>query len=712
MGSAGNFDTKTLLRIGGLPLVSAALGIGLVVYFVFHATRFHLHDVWPLAPLRDASILLDQGRLIFERAEYPARLESWPVTGVFPYPPSAVLMFRWLGVGGPAAFMGAWFAAMAAGLVVMLRASVSGEREALRAAWLVFAAVALVVADGPVVWDLQNANSNLVCGGLVMGGYALIARRPAIAGTLIGGAIALKLYGVLLLPWLAFHRRGRVLLAAVATVIVLAVLWPVATWGIGGAIHVYAGWLEQLRIIAAPEALAQLAAGAVGAPVVSLQRAAAALTNAGPLATATRAVVMAMWAVWLAAILWYFGRAIRSGAPGVPSRAALADWTVLLLAPLPFNPWLEPYHAVALVPGAILLALVAADDRVAARDRSIAIGALIALGATRVIDLPFELRGMRAVDAIPHRRLGSGPRAAPLGHRTGDLMQSETTGASWTGRALLRSDLATSRNLCFLILVALTIARLVALHVSVVDLFFDEAQYWSWSRAPALGYFSKPPLLAWILAGATEICGDGEACLRSVSPIFYLGTSLLAYAIADLLYDERTAFWTALVVALSIGVAFSSRIVSTDVPLLFFFTLALFAWLKLLLGGSARWAVMLGVALGAGMLAKYAMAYFVPGVALAALTDDGATEALAAAGVVARGSHRRRRDRSQHRVERRQRPRHLQAHRPQHRGRRVRAEHRQGAGIHRVAIRRHRPGRVRDLPRARRAHAVAESSPG
>ena len=35
----------------------------------------------------------------------------------------------------------------------------------------------------------------------------------------------------------------------------------------------------------------------------------------------------------------------------------------------------------------------------------------------------------------------------------------------------------------------------------------------------------------------------------------YLGTSLLAYAVADLLYDERTAFWTALVVALSIGVA-------------------------------------------------------------------------------------------------------------------------------------------------------------
>jgi 4-amino-4-deoxy-L-arabinose transferase-like glycosyltransferase len=201
------------------------------------------------------------------------------------------------------------------------------------------------------------------------------------------------------------------------------------------------------------------------------------------------------------------------------------------------------------------------------------------------------------------------------------------------GARPLGSDATASRNLCFLILFALTIARLVALHVSVVDLFFDEAQYWSWSRAPAFGYFSKPPLLAWILAGATEICGDGEACLRAASPILYLGTSLLAYAIADLLYDARTAFWTALVVALSTGVAFSSRIVSTDVPLLFFSTLALLAWLKLLrggagLGGSTRWAVVLGIALGAGMLAKYAMVYSVAGAALAALTDDEARKLL------------------------------------------------------------------------------------
>jgi hypothetical protein len=104
--------------------------------------------------------------------------------------------------------------------------------------------------------------------------------------------------------------------------------------------------------------------------------------------------VTAMWTIWMAALLWYMRRVARSYPLVVPSRAALADWTVLLLAPLPFSPWLEPYHAIPLVPGAILLVLTALDDRVSARDRKIAVGAWIALLATRAIALPFAVRGV------------------------------------------------------------------------------------------------------------------------------------------------------------------------------------------------------------------------------------------------------------------------------------------------------------------------------
>jgi 4-amino-4-deoxy-L-arabinose transferase-like glycosyltransferase len=191
-----------------------------------------------------------------------------------------------------------------------------------------------------------------------------------------------------------------------------------------------------------------------------------------------------------------------------------------------------------------------------------------------------------------------------------------------------RRSFAPSLALTAGLLGALTIVRYIGLHYSAVDLFFDESQYWSWSRDLAFGYFSKPPLLAWIIAASSAVCGDGEACARAASPLLYFGTSLLIYAAAEEIYDARTAFWSALAFALLPGVVFSSRIISTDVPMLFCWALALLAYVKLLRGPDWRWVFVLGGAIGVGMLAKYAMAYFLAGMALAALFDRGARDVV------------------------------------------------------------------------------------
>jgi 4-amino-4-deoxy-L-arabinose transferase-like glycosyltransferase len=183
---------------------------------------------------------------------------------------------------------------------------------------------------------------------------------------------------------------------------------------------------------------------------------------------------------------------------------------------------------------------------------------------------------------------------------------------------------------CLIILVAVTVVRLIGLAFSQVDLFFDESQYWAWSRELAAGYFSKPPLLAWLIAGAESVCGSTEACIRAPAPVLYLGTCLVSYAIAKTLYDETTAFWAALLMAFTAGLAFSSRIISTDVPLLLCWALALLAYVKLWQGGDWRWGVLLGVSFGLGMLAKYAMIYFVLGIAGAALIDRDARALLRA----------------------------------------------------------------------------------
>ncbi|MCL4766633.1 MAG: glycosyltransferase family 39 protein [Hyphomicrobiaceae bacterium] len=152
--------------------------------------------------------------------------------------------------------------------------------------------------------------------------------------------------------------------------------------------------------------------------------------------------------------------------------------------------------------------------------------------------------------------------------------------------------------------------RLLALGVNATDLFFDEAQYWSWSLEPAFGYYSKPPLIAWIIGAATGACGMSEFCVRLPSPIIHTATALVVYGLAARLYDRRTGFWSAVVFATLPGVSLSAGIISTDVPLLLFWAVTLYGFVRLL--DTERWwpALLLGLALGLGLNAKYAMVYF------------------------------------------------------------------------------------------------------
>ena len=63
--------------------------------------------------------------------------------------------------------------------------------------------------------------------------------------------------------------------------------------------------------------------------------------------------------------------------------------------------------------------------------------------------------------------------------------------------------------------------RIAAIHFAKIDLVLDEAQYWTWSRELAFGYFSKPPMIAWVIRGSTKICGNR----RGLHPLGLSGPS-------------------------------------------------------------------------------------------------------------------------------------------------------------------------------------------
>jgi 4-amino-4-deoxy-L-arabinose transferase-like glycosyltransferase len=158
---------------------------------------------------------------------------------------------------------------------------------------------------------------------------------------------------------------------------------------------------------------------------------------------------------------------------------------------------------------------------------------------------------------------------------------------------------------------AITVLRLVWLAVQPAGLYPDEAQYWFWAQHPALGYYSKPPLVAWLIALTTGVFGNSEFAVRLSAPLLHAGAALLVYAVAARLYDGQTGFWSALAYVSLPGVSASAFIISTDAPLLLLWSAALYAFVRARENGGRRWWLLVALAVGPGLLAKYAMAYWV-----------------------------------------------------------------------------------------------------
>jgi 4-amino-4-deoxy-L-arabinose transferase-like glycosyltransferase len=163
---------------------------------------------------------------------------------------------------------------------------------------------------------------------------------------------------------------------------------------------------------------------------------------------------------------------------------------------------------------------------------------------------------------------------------------------------------------------AITLARLIFLGLDRYDLSGDEAQYWVWSLDPALGYYSKPPLVAWIIWASTLTFGDATFGVRMTSPLAHAATALLLFAAGDRLYGPRVGLWSAILYVTLPAVFVSSLLISTDPFLLVFWAAALYLSVRLVETGEERWWIALGLVVGLGTLAKYAMAMFPVGLAL------------------------------------------------------------------------------------------------
>ena len=101
--------------------------------------------------------------------------------------------------------------------------------------------------------------------------------------------------------------------------------------------------------------------------------------------------------------------------------------------------------------------------------------------------------------------------------------------------------------------------------------------------------------------------------------ILYPLTTFVIYCIAKELFDAKVAFYSALIFFTLPSVWMSSLIISTDVVLLFFWSLALLFFIKALYHDRARDWVVAGIFSGLGLMSKYNFIFFLISVVLVLL---------------------------------------------------------------------------------------------
>jgi len=171
----------------------------------------------------------------------------------------------------------------------------------------------------------------------------------------------------------------------------------------------------------------------------------------------------------------------------------------------------------------------------------------------------------------------------------------------------------------FFLIAVLTAYRAIVLATADIGLYVDEAYYWGWAQQLDWGYYSKPPMIAALIAFTTSLCGDGVFCVKSGALLVYPITTWLVFRLGQVVFDARVGLWAAALFLLMPGVALSNLIISTDVLLLLFWAWGMVALVRALETNAWLHWLMLGLACGLGLLSKYTMALFAPSVLLALL---------------------------------------------------------------------------------------------
>jgi hypothetical protein len=193
---------------------------------------------------------------------------------------------------------------------------------------------------------------------------------------------------------------------------------------------------------------------------------------------------------------------------------------------------------------------------------------------------------------------------------------------------------ATPAWLCRL-LATLLIAGVAAAHVAYLafdcplDLAPDEAHYWDWSRQLDWSYYSKGPLVAYLIRAGCELAGPwslhqtGSLMLAVRLPAVLCGSLLLVslYVLTVQVFQREGLALAVVALAMTLPmIAVGSSLMTIDAPYTCCWGWALVLGHRAIFRGSGWAWPAAGLVVGVGILAKYTMVVWLPSVGLFLLT--------------------------------------------------------------------------------------------
>ena len=122
-----------------------------------------------------------------------------------------------------------------------------------------------------------------------------------------------------------------------------------------------------------------------------------------------------------------------------------------------------------------------------------------------------------------------------------------------------------------------------------LDLTFDEAYYALWAQHLAWSYFDHPPMVALWIKLSTICFGEHEFGVRALGTLSAAAGTGVVYLLSWHLFEERqAAIFAALLYCAMLLISAGAIIITPDTPLLFFWSIALYALVRIFGGGRAR----------------------------------------------------------------------------------------------------------------------------